>query len=87
MEKEIYRQVFSFNPNDNGGEQLVLITKYLNNGDGEIYINQSLELYSYCNSAAFNLVGAVIDSKMLRELANQLDKAEIEAAKLLAEKK
>lgn len=65
MEKEIDRHVYVFNRKDNGGEQLVLVTRYLDNGDGEMYVNQEIELYSYCNSASINLVGAVISAKLL----------------------
>jgi len=66
---------FTFNPSDNGGEGLTLETIFLDNGDGKegVYLNQTLTLQSYCNSASFGLVGACLTPEKLRELANQLD--------------
>lgn len=72
-EEPIHRYTFSFNPKDNGGEQLTLKTEFFDNGDNEVYTIQSLTLESYCNSASFNLCGAAITPALLRELANQLD--------------
>jgi hypothetical protein len=65
--------VFVFNPKDNGGEQLVLTTKFIYNGDN-ICTEQELTLLSYCNSASFKLYTAPMTADKLRELANQLDK-------------
>lgn len=71
---------FVFNPEDNGGESLTLTTQFFNNGDpGEVYMNQELSLQSYCNSASINLVGVQVTPDSLRELANLLDKALVEA--------
>lgn len=83
-DKSLKKHYFVFNKNDNGGEQLTLTTEYFHNGDKEngIYTNQQLTLHSYCNEATFSLSGASIDSKALRELANQLDEARIEAKEL-----
>lgn len=69
---------FSFNPFDNGGEQIYLITKVYDNGDEKdnIYFNQELKLQSYCNSASFNLVGAVLTSKLLRQMADEMEQLE-----------
>ena len=67
---------FSFNPKDNSGEGLTLETEIFDNGDKEnnIYLNQTLNLQSYCNSATFNLAGAQITPDKLRQLANELEK-------------
>ncbi len=73
-DKSIGRHVFLFNPQDNGGEALLLSTDFFANADGEIYTSQELSLNSYCNSATFNLMGAPITPDSLRELANELDK-------------
>lgn len=67
------RHVFVFNPTDNGGESLCLVTNFIMNKSGEIFTTQELTLQSYCNSASFALHGAQITSDKLRELANQLD--------------
>jgi hypothetical protein len=75
---------FCFNNEDNGGESLILTTEMFSNGDPEgIYYNQELSLQSYCNSASFNLVGAVLTAKTLRMLADQLENAEKEAQEIL----
>ena len=75
-EKELDKHVFTFNRGDNGGEQLLLVTTAYDNGNGEIFFNQELTLYSYCNSASFNLVGAQIGSQILRKLADELENFE-----------
>jgi len=78
MRNPIGTHVFVFNPQDNGGESLCLVTKFLDNGDGEIVVNQELSLQSYCNSASFTLGSAQFLPDQLRELANQLDVALLE---------
>lgn len=35
---------FTFNPQDNGGEQLILTTKWYDNGDNEVFTIQELSL-------------------------------------------
>jgi len=71
--KSIHRHVFIFNPQDNGGEALSLVTDFIGNGDGEIYTSQELTLHSYCNAATFILIGSPITSNSLRKLADELD--------------
>ena len=92
-EKPAHKHIFVFNGKDNGGESLSLTTEFFYNGDGAeavkknqaIYTNQTLTLNSYCNSASIHLCGTLITPSMLRELANQLDQANIEAKnKILA---
>lgn len=79
-DKLIGRHCFVFNNNDNGGESLSLETKVYSNGDpGGFYLNQTLNLQSYSNSASFNLFGAVITPSALRQLANQLEMELIKA--------
>lgn len=89
MSKEndvVGRSVFSFNPKDNGGEQLILTTTFIANGDENgVFMNQELSLQSYCNSASFSLCGAIMTPDLLRELANQLD-AELIKAKAKTQK-
>lgn len=79
MEKKVGVHVFSFNPRDNGGEQLSLRTTFLDNGDGGILTNQELTLHSYCNQASIMLYGASITPEALRRLANELDEALVKA--------
>jgi len=77
------KHVFSFNPNDNNGEQLILVTKFTDNGDGYpdgIYVTQELRFFSHCNAATFYLTGVTLNPENLRELANQLESEEIKAA-------
>lgn len=71
--------VFTFNPEDNGGEALMLKTQFFDNGDGVLYTNQEITLQSYCNAASFELVGATITPDKLRQLANELERAQIKA--------
>lgn len=73
--------VFNFQPGDNGGEALILVTKMLSNGDPSpaMYLNQQLTLQSYCNSASFELVGTPLMPEVLRKLANELESAMVEA--------
>ena len=87
-EKFVGRHVFVFNPNDNGGECLCLVTEFIHNGDPVtdkegIFTNQTLSLHSYCNSASFNLSGASFTPENLRKLANELESARIKAANSL----
>ena len=76
--KSIRRHVFCFNPIDNGGESLCLITDYFVNEDNEIYTNQKISLQSYSNEASINLAGASLTPSLLRQLANELDVALIQ---------
>ena len=78
-DKLLKTHVFCFNPQDNGGEGLTLVTKYFDNGDGGIYTNQELCLQSYCNQASISLCGAALTPDLLRKLANELDEARIDA--------
>lgn len=77
----LMKKCFVINDKDNGGESLSLTTIYIDNGDDVttksdgIYMNQELSLQSYSNSATFNLTSAVFTPEILRELANELDKA------------
>lgn len=85
-EQHLHKHVFVFNPRDNGGESLCLVTDFVDNGDYKaglgdtgIYTNQRLSLQSYCNSAEFHLMGAALTPENLRKLANELESAMIEA--------
>lgn len=85
-EGEVARHVFSFNPRDNGGEQLTLVSHIIDNGDvaagipkAGVFLNQELSLQSYCNSASFLLFGASLTPDNLRRLANELEAATVQA--------
>jgi hypothetical protein len=85
MKNSIHKHVFVFNKRDNGGESLSLETKYIPNGDrGGFFTNQTLVLNSYCNSASFELIGAQLSPKLLRQLADQLEKQEVIAKEKLS---
>ncbi|MCI0527015.1 MAG: hypothetical protein L0Y56_06120 [Nitrospira sp.] len=75
MDDKIARHVFSFNPQDNGGESVLFTTDLHDNGGKEpnFYITQEITLLSYCNEASIRLAGATITPGMLRKLANELD--------------
>lgn len=78
MDKLLNAHTFVFNPTDNGGESLTLITKFIGNGDPitdtkGVFTNQELSLQSYCNRASFELVGAGFTPKNLRKLADELE--------------
>lgn len=74
MNKVVGQHSFTFNQNNNSGEEVSLDTTMYDNGDGVIYYNQEISLQSYCNSASINLVGTQITPNMLRQLANELEK-------------
>lgn len=81
-DRRLARHHFTFNPGDNGGEALYLVTEMFSNGDkgpNNVYWNQQLCLESYQNSAQIRLHGIAITPELLRELANQLDEAAIRA--------
>lgn len=67
---------FCFNPEDNGGESLLLDTEFHDNGDDKdnIYLQQTITLNSYCNNVSINLSGAQITPEKLRQLANELER-------------
>lgn len=79
-DKLLQRKSFCFNKKDNGGEALILTTEFYANGDPitpdtGVYLNQTITLNSYSNSAAFTLCGAFLTPTVLRELANELESA------------
>lgn len=81
MDRFLNRHAFVFNKNTNGGESLILQTSFFANGDpitpnDGVCINQKLTLQSYQNSASIELFGAVLTSKNLRQLADELDAVE-----------
>lgn len=83
----MYRHVFSFNPDDNSGESLTLVTNFHFQDNKSYQYSQSLDLQSYGNSASFCLCGAQLTPENLRKLANELDKACIQAQEILKNEK
>jgi len=65
---------YNFTPQNNGGEQLILITKQYFNPHGERRLRQELTLWSYANTAILSLEGTPFNPTNLRNLADQLDK-------------
>ena len=81
-EKVIKNHTFTFNQDANGGEQVELVTKFLDNGDDGkegIIIQQELIMQSYSNAVTLHLCGAVLTPELLRRLADELVEAECEA--------
>ena len=70
---------FIFNPEDKGGELLILTTTFVvdENDPAKATISQELKLQSYYNSASFDLYGMMTPEK-LRKLASELEKAKME---------
>ena len=68
MEKPHRRHVFTFNPEDNGGEALTVTTDITSDGD----IFQEVSLQSYGASASLNFPGWITPQR-LRKLANELE--------------
>lgn len=77
-DKIIKRHSFIINPKDNGGEQVIITTDFISNGEG-IYTSQEISLQSYCNSASIKLLGAQITPEILTNLAYQLLQTQFEA--------
>ena len=70
MQKIIKTSTFVVNPHDNGGEQIIITTKFYDNTN----ISQEITMGSFSNSVTFNLAGAVLTPEVLRDLADQLAK-------------
>ena len=64
---------FTFNPEANGGEALMLCTQAIKEGDKPVCFEQELTLCSYCNNASFQLAGATFTPELLRQLADELE--------------
>lgn len=77
IENPVEKHSFVFNPEENGGESFMIVTKFFANGDpGGVFPNHELTLQSYGNSASINLFGSAITPHRLRQLADELEKAE-----------
>jgi hypothetical protein len=66
--------IYSFNPNDNGGEQLTASVEVSN---GSTYVE--FELQSHCNSAS--IYASVVTPEKLRELADKIESFALEQNK------
>ena len=76
MNKLLKTHTFIVNPLANGGEQLSVTTKFLNNGDpDDMDISQEITLQAYSNSVTFNLSGAALTPEILRKFADELARA------------
>lgn len=84
--KTVKEHCFNFSPNDNGGESVTLVTKFIDNGDGDVFLNQELTMQFYCNSASFQLIGTTLTPENLRRLANELESARVLARTGLSKK-
>lgn len=74
----IFTHTYYFNPEENGGEAIFLVTKFYKNRDGDIYTTQVMAIQSYCSAAELQFVGGTITPEKLRELANQLESTNIQ---------
>jgi len=78
--KILNRHVFNFSPEKNGGEVLTLTSTYHKfDADPGVFVSQEITLESYGNSASFNLYGISLTPKALRQLADELELAELVA--------
>jgi hypothetical protein len=74
--------VFYVDPKERGGNSLAIHTDMFSNGDpgpNGVYWNQKIVLHSICNRAVIELCGTILTPDRLRQLANELEKAQIEA--------
>lgn len=76
--EELARHVTELDPNLNGGETILLITKFISNGDPVtatqgVFTNQEVSLQSYGNSATIQLYGPGFTPEFLRKWANELE--------------
>lgn len=84
MSKKVFTTSFNLAPKAlNSGEGLILTTEYYWNGEDGIFTNQKITLHSYENSASINLYGIQLNSKLLRELADELDRAKSTAQQVV----
>lgn len=74
---------FTFNPEDNSGESLYLVTiKHTDNKyPEESFYTQELTLQSYGNSATF-AISEFMTPENLRKLANELEVAKLKAEQI-----
>lgn len=63
------RHTFVFNPKENGGQRLSLVTTF----DKWGVPSQTIELHSYGNCAQMILGGAILNGENLRKLADEID--------------
>lgn len=75
-DEKLKRHVFTFNPDSNGGEALMLTTDYYWDGEDEVYTNQQLTMCCYGKEVSFNLGSALLNPAVLRNLADQLEQSE-----------
>ena len=82
--KVIEEHSFIFNPKDNGGEAIILSTDFCDNGDEVAYTIQKLSLQCYGKEVEIT-VSDVFTPENLRQLANELDRARIQAETKLSQ--
>lgn len=70
METQHNKMVYSFNKDDNGGEQFMFSSEIY---EGCFNYMHKFELQSFGNSATFTLIGEIITPTKLRELADALE--------------
>ena len=79
---------FVFNPEDNGGESLILHTTFHDANEGkfpnnvEPFVTQEFSMNSYGSCATFSM-SQPFTPETLRDLADQLERAELSAIKEL----
>ena len=74
----VYEHTFDLSPMNNGGEAVILTTKFISNGDpisnnSGGYFNQELTLNSYGNSASISLYSGYFIPSTLRKIAKELE--------------
>jgi len=68
----VSKHEYTINPQDNGGEAAQIITKIIDNGDGDLFLDQTVELQCYGIHYTIVKIPELTPEK-LRELANQLE--------------
>ena len=82
--KRLKRHSFVVNPQDNGGEQMIVTTDYYDNGDGGragLYVDQTITLHSYGNVTTFRLTTAAFTLDVLRRFVKELTSVERDAVR------
>lgn len=73
----VRKHLFSLNPNDNGGENVSIETKFFDNGDDKdnIYLNTEISSICYGTSTTNLLLAgsATLTPEKLRKLADEIE--------------
>jgi hypothetical protein len=68
------RHIFTFNPDDNGGQSFRITTDITVEDKEEAILEHEITLQSYGNKATFFLHGVMLTPAKLRQMADELEK-------------